>query len=173
MILEGTETERKGEKKKSSSLEGIFFPCIWNLKRSKLKLISPSKQSERLFFWSHCCQGKPNTWEDGEKMPDGKRTEARQAPVTPQGNPQARGFQKLPQNMERQVLRRSREGKSVSLMHLSCTQNESFIQGTRGAKPYYRKRLEKNACVCLGEHRKISQRRQGWSGKLENKQEFY
>lgn len=50
-------------------------------------------------------------------MPDG-RTEARQAPVTPQGNPQARGFQKLPQNMERQVLRRNKEGKSISSMHL-------------------------------------------------------
>lgn len=94
-------------------------------------------------------------------MPDGKRTEARRTPVTPQGNPQARGFQKLPQNMERQVLRRSREGKSTSLMHLSYTQNKSFIEGTSGAKSYYREHLEKNACVCLGEHRKISQRKQG------------
>ena len=74
--------------KKRSSLEGSFFPCIRNLEGSKLKLISPSKQSERRFSGS---------------------TAVRESPTHEK---KARGFQKLPQNMERQVLRRSRE-KSI------------------------------------------------------------
>lgn len=59
--------------------------------------------------------------------------------------------------MERQVLRRSREGKSIYFLDALIVYSEWIvIQGTRGAKSYYRESLEKNVCVYLGEHRKTS-----------------
>lgn len=47
------------------------------------------------------------------------------------------------------------------------------VQGTRGAKSYYRESLEKDFGVSLEEYRKTSQERQDWTRNLEDQYKLY
>lgn len=63
MILEGVETEEQGGN--FSHTVGRSREASWGWS----VLVNNQKGS----LCSHCCQGKPSTWDDGGKLPDGRK----------------------------------------------------------------------------------------------------